>query len=481
MSRIDRRQFFVNAMAGGALFAPSLARLASWNAVTPAQLHAQLQRRTASPRGKGYGELMPSTTCPELAIPRDFRVARISETMQPSAANPQFIVPAAVDGMACFQLRNGNLRLIRNHEVGDDASRARPFGRKPYDARAGGGTTSLELRLLGKGNDVALDLVREFPSLSGTLINCAGGPTPWGSWLSCEETTNGTTDGYERPHGYVFEVPATATEDVEPVPLKALGRFTHEAVAVDPATGIVYLTEDVRYVATDPRLPGSGFYRFLPKERGKLAAGGTLQMLAVRDAPNYLTVRDQKPGTVLPAYWLDIDDPDPATAEADASSVARSGWSKGAAVFQRLEGAIWGDDTVYFDATSGGNAGAGQIWQYRPTATNTGELVLIFESPARAVLDGPDNLCVSPRGGLIICEDSGGDQFIRGLLDDGEIIDLVRATAIQGQPRPTEFAGACFSPKGQVLFFNQQGATRSNSPIHGSTFALWGPWERGGL
>jgi secreted PhoX family phosphatase len=482
MSRIDRREFFGAAFAGSsALFAPSLAGLATWNASTPAELRALLNRRAKRQQRGGYGPLVPSSTCPELSIPRDFRVVKVSETFLPSSANAEFTVPPAVDGMAAFALPNGNVRLIRNHEVGDPAVRARPFGKKPYDKRAGGGTTSLEVRIVGKDANLAVDLVREFPSLSGTFINCAGGAAPWGSWLSCEETTQGPSNGFDKPHGYVFEVSASASEEADPVPLKAMGRFVHEAVAIDPATGIVYLTEDVRYVPNNPTLPGSGFYRFVPKERGKLAMGGTLQMLAVRDAANYNTIVDQKPGAVLPAYWLTIDDPDPFGAEADPSAVARGGWTKGAARFQRLEGAIWGDNSVYFDSTSGGNAAAGQIWQYRPKSANTGELVLIFESPNRAVLDGPDNLCLSPRGGLVICEDSGGEQFIRGLLEDGEMIDLVQAPFVQGKPRPTEFAGSCFSPDGRVLFFNQQGSTTSTGQVHGATYALWGQWERGGL
>jgi uncharacterized protein len=490
VSRIDRRQFFRNAarMSGGAIFAPSLAGLASWNADS-ATIEDTIARRRDQQNSAGYGELVRSTSCPEFMIPRDFRIAKISETHIASAINREFIVPAAVDGMAAFALPNGNVRLIRNHEIGDEAARAKPFGKRPYDAKGGGGTTSLEVRIAGRGSDLAVDLVKEFPSLTGTIINCAGGRTPWGSWITCEETTKGVTSGYEKPHGYVFEVPVNASEEVEPVPLKGLGRFEHEALAVDPDTGYVYLTEDMdtatlpaaEAVLPDGTQPGAGFYRFIPKEPGRLVAGGKLQMLAIRDAPNYRTQIDQKPGVRLPVRWVDIDDVDPPTAERDSSAIFRQGWAMGAARFARLEGCFWGDKSCYFDATNGGNVRAGQIWQYRPTERDGGELILVFESPSRDVLEGPDNLCTSPRGGLVVCEDAGGEQFIRGLLPSGELFDLVRATIPEGLPRPTEFAGSCFSPDGRVLFFNQQGSTRSYMSVHGGTYALWGDWGRGGL
>jgi secreted PhoX family phosphatase len=459
----------------------------AWNAVDAQGLSELIARKHSAGRSGNYGELVQSTTCPELWIPREFQVVKLSETHLPSPANPEFIVPAAVDGMAAFALPNGNVRLIRNHEVGDEAQRAQPFGKRAYDARAGGGTTSLEVQISGQGRDLTARLLREYPSLTGTLINCAGGPTPWGSWLSCEETTDGLEHGYERPHGYVFEVPLAAAEEVEPVPLRALGRFEHEAVAVDPRTSIVYLTEDMDVptlvqpgLSADDR-PGSGLYRFIPNTPQRLLDGGRLQMLAIRDRPRYAAHRDQTPGTVLPVHWVDIHDPDPAAAELDSSAVFKQGWNQGAARFYRLEGCWWGDNSIYFNSTNGGNARAGQIWQYRPTQPDGGELRLIFESPSRNVLDGPDNLCTSPRGGLVVCEDGGNEQFIHGLLPGGELFHLVRAPVQEGKPHPTEFAGACFSPDGRVLFFNQQGATRSYNPTHGATYALWGPWEKGQL
>ena len=149
----------------------------------------------------------------------------------------------------------------------------------------------------------------------------------------------------------------------------------------------------------------------------------------------------------------------------------------GGAIFQRLEGCFYADGTIYFDATKGGNAAAGQVWQYRPTGANTGELTLIFESPSKDVLDSPDNMCVSPRGGLVLCEDGDDVQFVRGLTTRGTIFDVART----GSPNATEFAGACFSPDGRVLFFNQQGSRFYSGTVVGTTYALYGPWNEGAL
>jgi secreted PhoX family phosphatase len=463
---LDRRAFIRRAAAlgGTMLIAPSLQGLSACSRATG-----------PVPRSLGYGPLAPSTDVPELWIPSGFRARKLSTTRAPSLVNPGMTVQYGVDGMAAFDAGDNTVRLVRNHEIRDAATTARLLGpgARAYDRKAGGGTTTLEVR---QARDGSVELTREFASLSGTHTNCAGGPTPWGSWITCEETTVGPASGYERPHGYCFEVPAAADEEVEPVPLRAMGRFVHEAMAVDPRSGFVYLTEDMTYDPAIAQGRGAGFYRFLPTEPGRLSAGGRLQMLAVRDRPNYVTVRGQTVGAELPVGWVDIPDPDPATAEANVSAVFQQGWARGGAAFQRLEGCWYGEGNVYFNATSGGDVGAGQVWAYRQTGSDRGTLTLIFESPSREVLDSPDNLCVSPRGGLVICEDSAGEQFLRGLTPRGDIFDFIRTAGPSA-----ETAGACFSPNGRTLFFNIQGGTSANTTLSGGTYAIWGPWERGAL
>lgn len=475
MSRLSRRAFL--RQAGAAALAPSLAGLAACGVGSRAGGSSGMPVRRAELGSGGYGPLLPSADTPELLVPAGFRVQRVSVTGSASAADPSFRVPIAVDGMAAFPGPSGTVRLVRNHEIDDPIEVARPFGpSRAYDNRCGGGTTTVELTIVGDRTDRRIEVRREFPSLNGTHVNCAGGPTPWGSWLSCEETTVERT----RAHGYVFEVPSSGDEIVEPVPLTAMGRFVHEAIAVDPRTGIVYETEDIRYQPQDG-LPGAGFYRFIPTQAGNLRAGGRLEMLAVRGRPEYLATFGQTVGARLPVEWVSIDDADPPGATSDPSSVFRQGVTKGAAIFNRLEGCWYGDGTVYFNATAGGDAAAGQVWQYRPPSPEAapadgGELVLIFESPGREVLQSPDNICVSPRGGIVVCEDGDGIQFVRGLTREGAIFDLVTTDG----PLP-EFAGACFSPDGEVLFFNIQGSTNSRGGEPGATYALWGPWESGAL
>lgn len=319
--------------------------------------------------------------------------------------------PSMHDGMAAFPGRDGMINLVRNHENSQGVA----FGANSYD------------------------------------------PAAAGTWLSCEETFTGLD--VERPHGYIFEVPAHATAPVDPVPLKAMGRFTHEAIAIDPATGIVYETED---------RGTSGFYRFLPNDRDNLSAGGQLQMMAIKDRAKYDTRYSQRVGKPLPVEWVDIADPDPDST--DSLAVFKQGFEAGGAVFDRLEGAWYGDGSIYNNSTSGGDAGLGQVWEYRPRGNSGGQLVLVYESTDPEVLQSPDNICVSPNtGGLVLCEDGGGKDLLRGITPDGLIFDLAEL----GSPNTSELAGATFSPDGRILFFNVQ--------TPGITYAVTGPWGNGAL
>ena len=254
-----------------------------------------------------------------LALPAGFSWARFGvEGEMMSDGNP---TPKAHDGMGAFGVAAGLTRLVRNHEDRDPAAAATVKGdpSKAYDLRGGGGTSTLEVKTdPATGAFIALE--RDFMSLNGTTVNCAGGETPWGSWITSEETTVGETQGFAEDHGYNFEVPAAANGLVTPVPLKAMGRFAHEAIAVDPRTGIVYETED---------RGSAGFYRFIPTTPGELAAGGRLEMLKVSNADGYDTAPGQTVARSLPVEWVLIDDPDPAAAETQRPGGVRAGRREG--------------------------------------------------------------------------------------------------------------------------------------------------------
>jgi secreted PhoX family phosphatase len=266
--------------------------------------------------------------------------------------------------------------------------------------------------------------------------------------------------GFERLHGYVFEVPATADGPVDPFPLKAMGRFVHEAVAVDPQSGIVYLTED---------RPTPGSYRFLPKKPVSLRLGGRLQMLAVDGHPRYDTRTGQPPAVALPVTWVDIDDPDPPDAGWNPLSVFQQGLGAGGAIFGRLEGCCFDRGRVLVNATAGGDAGCGQVWEYRGQPDGRGRLRLVFESPAPEFLRQPDNVTVSPRGGVLVCEDHDGSDRLIGLDPDGRVFEFARNRLGHG-----EFAGVTYGPAaGNWLFVNIQNP--------GMTLAITGPWGQGCL
>jgi secreted PhoX family phosphatase len=461
MTGIDRRNFIRrSAAAGGLILAPSLTGLIA--CADPSQPGSGPGLRAAGQGEGGYGDLKPSRDVDGMiALPAGFHAALLSRAGDPMTGGA---VPNAFDGMAAFAAA-GLVRLVRNHELRDvPASGTSPFASDPYDPLGPAGNTTLEVRVRPDG---AAELIRQFPTLTGTYVNCAGGSTPWGSWLTCEETVAGTAAGWGRNHGYNFEIPSSADGVVSPVALGAMGRFEHEAVAVDPATGWVYQTED--------RNP-SGFYRFIPSTYGKLSEGGRLEILAIDGAPAYDTRTGQTRFDPLAVRWLPIPEPDSDAAELPGGFVYNQGLAQGAAQFARLEGCWYGDGSIFFNATSGGDAGAGQVWQHH---IGRGELRLIFESPSSAVLNSPDNICVSPRGGIVLCEDGSGTNYVRGLTRSGAIFDLVR-----NELNGSEWAGACFSPQGRTLFVNIQGETRPlENPAgeKGMTFAIWGPWESGAL
>jgi secreted PhoX family phosphatase len=428
------------------------------------------QSASGSLLGQGYGPLQDD---PKgiLNLPAGFSYRIISRSGTPMADG--LLVPGKADGMATFSAPNGKILIIRNHEVSPEDLANGPFGEdmgllklaQPnllYDYGRGempclGGTTTLLY------NPVSGQVEQEYMSLAGTIRNCAGGPTPWNSWITCEETTHRAGEKLEKDHGYNFEVPASLTPTLaQPTPLKAMGRFNHEAVCVDPATGVVYQTED----------RGDGLiYRYLPNQPGQLHQGGKLQILAIKDKPSFDTRNwelDSERMIVGQPYaveWLDIDGID-----APGDDLRLRGFEKGAARFARGEGMWFGKGELYFACTNGGEKGHGQIFRYVPSPQEgqveekdqPGQLEIFVEPNNTDLVESCDNLTIAANGDLVVCEDKAEPRIV-GVSPKGEIYHLAKNVGY-----PSEFAGACFSPDGQTLFVNIQHA--------GLTLAINGPW-----
>ena len=403
-------------------------------------------------------------------LPEGFSYVAFSRTGEEMTDG--LLVPGAHDGMAAFPGPDGLVLLVRNHEL--DVRGDGPFGPKNarldrvgrerlYDAGRGelpnlGGTTTLVYDPRKK------QLVRHFLSLGGTLRNCAGGATPWGSWLTCEEAVIPAGGTFERAHGFVFEVPATAEPRLHPaLALEDMGRFNHEAAAVDARTGAVYMTED--------RADGL-LYRFLPAQPGKLLAGGRLQALRLLERRGASTANHDGAiaiGADLACDWVDLEN-----VLSPNDDLRKQGNALGAARFVRGEGMTAADDAIYFTCTSGGKAARGQVFKYTPLASDdlrgnagreVGRLRLVVEPNHRATLDNCDNMTAAPWGDLILCEDGGGANLMRGVTPAGRLYDFA-----ENALNRSELAGACFSPDGSILFVNIQHP--------GITLAITGPWER---
>jgi secreted PhoX family phosphatase len=405
-------------------------------------------------------------------------------------------LPGRHDGMGAFDGPDGAVTLIRNHEVSGTGRRFGPLGSWTYDPGANGGCTHIDVT--GHG-----EVVGAHTAINGTANNCSGGQMPWGAWVTCEETVNGpdvgpdftgaSNAGFSKPHGYVFEVPATGHASGQPI--TRAGRFAHEAVSFDPVEGRLYLTED------NFAFP-SGFYRYTPAtnpmESGHLDNDGNLQMLAVKGQPNAHLEGHQPKGAVYSVEWVDIADPDPTftpgpggelpTNDSALVAVGDQGRALGAAGFSRLEGQVFDNGVVYFTSTqaggdpetgpeliSGYGNGFGQVWAYD---TRSEKLRLVYQSPGKQTFDFPDNITVSRRGTLVVCEDSNQDNYVRGLSRGGQLWDIALnrvESSRTGLPRyDDEFAGSTFSPDGSTLFVNIQASA-------GLTFAIWGSWQNLGV
>jgi hypothetical protein len=465
-----------------------------------------------------YGKIAPvkdlTTGLPLLQLPEGFSYQSFGWTGDLMADGAP--TPAAHDGMAVVRSRYVNgaeeITLIRNHESGIDTRLGLIAAPAVYDngqailfedqdeneatGPLAGGNTVLTFRE-GRFTEARA-------ALGGTLWNCAGGPTPWGTWLTCEEGKSDFTAMGGKVHGYVFEVSPNPGETTA-TPITAMGRMDHEAVAIDPVTRHVYLTEDDRNQA--------GLYRFVPtnasQKLGALEQGGTLWMAKVagEEKADLLSPRI---GDSYQLEWVRIDDPDlapqpftEAPHEADnlASGPFVQGRDKGALRMSRLEGCWYSaaDRLIYLvDTSSGFNAegqigrGDGSVWTLDPA---TDRLTCVYQSDDRQAGNNFDNVAVSPRGGVLLAEDGdeyedqfGSGQRLMGLTPAGETYLFARnnimlspsdltaagksaAFIAEGDHRQMEWAGITFDPSGRWMFVNIQ--------TPGVTFAITGPWERG--
>lgn len=459
-----------------------------------------------------YGPVAPvndlTTGLPLIQLPAGFTYK--SYGWAGDVMSDGLVTPNAHDGMGVVVSRrvgrSQEIILVRNHERSTNANASSILGAgRDSVAKYDTGTTGGAYQIGGNTNLVWRDgnWVSSYATLGGIYRPCAGGASTWGSWLSNEEIGSNSISTEGKKHGYIFEVPAdTSLNAADTTPIVAMGRMAHEASAIDPATGFWYLTEDAGNANT--------LYRFRPNNvsggLGSLHQGGLLEGLAVRGVPG----ADLRFPTLCQEFqceWVPIADPDAdrATISTTVGSVTGSGpfrgaYANGGAIFGANEGCWVANGVVFFtdkatsNPTSSLPGRAGVIWALD---LSTLTLKAIFVSRDRVVGNSPDNICVSPRGGLMFNEDGGNSsptsapipaQDLKVLTPEGNSYTFARhnfnfssaqvqavgkAGSASGDRRNTEWAGSVFSPDGRVLFVNLY------SP--GITLAIMGPWTKGNL
>ncbi len=446
---LSRRTFLSSSTA-------ALGALGSLSSVMTAANSKALSNKhdTKEPLLKGnFGELI-SDPHGILDLPREFQYRIISKENDTMTSGD--LVPANNDDIGAISAGPGMTLLFRNHAMSTEdvaLGKATPVTHAPgtvYDPelRAGGATTLLI--------NTERKLISDHVSISGTLRNCAGGLTPWRTWLTCEKST----ETMAKPHGYVFEVDPRSGSHLEPV--LGMGRFKHGAVSFDH-DGIAYLCED-------DHDPFGCFYRFAPANlfggSGSLHGGGTLSALAVAGLRSDLSVV-KTPGIVLDVDWVNVPNANPKDGE---TPIREQVISLGATPIPEVQETWAGTDgSIWFVCRScevhhKNVSKGGHIWRYDP-ASQTIELIGSFADDTPH--DKPKSVTPGPHGFAIASTHNQTERRIVGIAENGQLFPFGL-----NRLNNEDFSGATFSPDGKTLFVNLRG-----SP--GLSFAIWGPWRKG--
>ncbi len=418
-----------------------------------------------------------------LALPPGFKYRIVTKAGETKLKSGQ-LTPDSHDGNAVFPgSRHDTYLLIQNHEISGDSALGVPqVPGTVYDTGVGaaGGCTVISVDRNGKN-------LGEWVAISGTLTNCAGGHTPWGTWMTCEETeskANGTTR--LKDHGYVFEVWGDG-ETAHPVPLKALGRYAHEALAIDEKREHIYLSEDASGPnGTFYRWSGPRGYQLSPRSWKDLQDKdfGTLEALAIlgddgKPIPDVAYLTSAQLLRPFRVAWVKVPDRDAAT-----TSVRKQFTDGQITRGKKFEGVYGTKDGVYVvnsyaksgttDLPTDAVPHDGMVWFYN-YANKTIQLVTYFPESAAADqgagarfqdfnFDGPDNVTVTPWGSLILAEDGNASSHVLSATPGGPTYAIAR-----NMLNDSEFCGPAFTADGKVLFVNMQDP--------GLTLAITGPWR----
>jgi secreted PhoX family phosphatase len=494
---ISRRKVLASGTAGvGLAVAGVLPSLTDAAAAAPGHL----------PGGRSGGRPFPPLQDDPngiLALPAGFSYTIVTREGVTDMSSGQGKTPGYHDGTGVVAAGHNRLTIIQNHELTPNQV---TFGvphiaGTSYDAGAvnAGGCTVITTDGSGRATG-------EWVGISGTVRNCAGGVTPWGTWITCEETfinagtawsAGGQTGVYEKNHGYAFEVfPADSGHQV-PLPIKAFGRFEHEALAVEPSLRRVYLSEDASG-------PNGLFYRWTAPYGVRLRAGlanqlgetaGTLEAMQIRlddgsILPDVAYLTSAQLGRSFAVTWTPVAERDATTTpirKQFADGTVTRGkkfegvWSNGKGVYI-VNSFAFGANDLPADATRHD----GMVWFY-DYAAETITLVTYFPHNAAAegegafpkyadlTFDGPDNVTVTPWGSLVLAEDGVRASHVLSSVPGGPTYAIARGqlsngTTATGDPTYSEFTGPTFSPDGKVLFVNIQ--------VPGITLAITGPWAK---